>query len=169
MKLAQPKPNISITKINDKDIHLQGSGLLQIIEILSSVNAFDYTRQKAQESANLAKQSLNAIPDSDFKTIIRMLTSSKAENTLEIKSTNTKCYKKVLIGVTPSYSVEGEVTVTFALGYVLEQKLQNKRDIIVSPFVKLAGKMTVVKGSISTEYSGGIGSTAETKTVNVKS
>ena len=58
---------------------------------------------------------------------------------------------------------------TFALGYVLEQKLQNKRDIIVSPFVKLAGKMTVVKGSISTEYSGGIGSTAETKTVNVKS
>ena len=45
----------------------------QIIEILSSVNAFDYTRQKAQESANLAKQSLNAIPDSDFKTALTLL------------------------------------------------------------------------------------------------
>ncbi len=45
----------------------------QVIEILSSVNAFDYTRQRAQESANLAKQSLNSIPNSDFKTALILL------------------------------------------------------------------------------------------------
>ena len=108
---------------------------------------------------------MRKVADSDFKTIIRMLTSSKAEKTLEIKSTNKKCYKKVFINVTPSYSVEGEISITFGLGYVTEQKLQNKRDIIVSPFVKLAGKITVVRGSISMEYSGYISSTSETKTV----
>ena len=110
-------------------------------------------------------EDMRKVADSDFKTIIRMLTSTKAENTLEIKSTNKKCYKKVFIGVTPSFSVEGEVTFTFGVGYVTEKKLQNKRDIIVSPFVKLAGKMTVVKGAYSTEYSGEIGSKSKTSTV----
>lgn len=104
-------------------------------------------------------EDMKQVADSDFKTILKMLTSSKAENTLEIKSTNNKCYKKVFIGVTPSFSVEGEVSFSFALAYVSEQKLQNKRDIIVSSFAKLEGKITVVKGSFSTEYSSSVGST----------
>ena len=46
----------------------------QIIDILSSVNAFDYTRQKAQESANLAKKSLTTtLPDSDYKEAMILL------------------------------------------------------------------------------------------------
>lgn len=49
------------------------SNIKEIIEILQSVNAFDYTRQKAQESANLAKQALDVLPDSDYKTAMRLL------------------------------------------------------------------------------------------------
>jgi len=45
----------------------------QIVDILSSVNAFDYTRQKAQESANLAKQSLSTLQDSDYKEAMILL------------------------------------------------------------------------------------------------
>ena len=49
------------------------SKITEIIDILQSVNAFDYTRQKAQESANLAKQALDILPDSDYKTAMRLL------------------------------------------------------------------------------------------------
>jgi len=45
----------------------------QIVDILSSVNAFSYTRQKAQESANLAKQSLSTLQDSDYKEAMILL------------------------------------------------------------------------------------------------
>jgi len=45
----------------------------QIVDILSSVNAFDYTRKKAQESANLAKKSLTTLPDSDYKKAMILL------------------------------------------------------------------------------------------------
>jgi octaprenyl-diphosphate synthase len=44
-----------------------------VINILSSVNAFDYTRQKAQESADLAKQSLTSLPDSNYKQALSLL------------------------------------------------------------------------------------------------
>ncbi len=44
-----------------------------VINILSSVNAFDYTRQKAQESADLAKQSLASLPDSNYKQALSLL------------------------------------------------------------------------------------------------
>ena len=45
----------------------------KIVNILSSVNAFDYTRQKAQESANLAKQSLSTLQDSNYKEAMILL------------------------------------------------------------------------------------------------
>ncbi len=45
----------------------------KIVDILSSVNAFDYTRQKAQESANLAKQSLSTLQDSAYKEAMILL------------------------------------------------------------------------------------------------
>lgn len=45
----------------------------KIVDILSSVNAFDYTRQKAQESANLAKLALTTLPDSDYKKAMILL------------------------------------------------------------------------------------------------
>ena len=45
----------------------------KIVDILSSVNAFDYTRQKAQESANLAKQSLSTLQDSNYKEAMILL------------------------------------------------------------------------------------------------
>ncbi len=45
----------------------------KIIHILSSVNAFEYAHKKAQESAGLAKQSLNILPDSDFKAALTLL------------------------------------------------------------------------------------------------
>jgi len=45
----------------------------KIVNILSSVNAFDYTRQKAQESANLAKQSLSTLQDSAYKEAMILL------------------------------------------------------------------------------------------------
>jgi hypothetical protein len=145
-----------------------GYRLMGYLDVEAYYNdSMEHTTHGAYQNARSMPlcQDMRKVADSDFKTIIRMLTSSKAENTLEIKSTNKKCHKKVFIGVTPSFSVEGEISITFGVGYVTEQKLQNKRDIIVSPFVKLEGKITVVKGSFSTEYSGAIGSSAETKTV----
>ncbi|MDC9715024.1 MAG: polyprenyl synthetase family protein [Gammaproteobacteria bacterium] len=39
----------------------------QVINILQSVNAFDYTRKQAQKSADLAKKSLDSLQDSDYK------------------------------------------------------------------------------------------------------
>ena len=45
----------------------------KVTEVLSAVNAFDYASKKAQESANLAKQSLQAIADSDFKDALILL------------------------------------------------------------------------------------------------
>jgi len=45
----------------------------QVVDILSSVNAFDYTRKKAQESADLAKQSLASLPDSSYKQALSLL------------------------------------------------------------------------------------------------
>jgi len=49
------------------------SNIKQIISILQSVKAFEYTRSKAQESANLAKQSLQTLQDSDYKEALTLL------------------------------------------------------------------------------------------------
>lgn len=49
------------------------SNIDQVIEILSSVNAFDYTRQKAQEASDLAKKSLVTLPESDYKNALTLL------------------------------------------------------------------------------------------------
>ena len=49
------------------------SNIDQIIGILSSVNAFDYTRQKAQEASDLAKKSLVTLPESDYKNALTLL------------------------------------------------------------------------------------------------
>ncbi len=49
------------------------SNFEKVTEVLSAVNAFDYASKKAQESANLAKQSLQAIADSDFKDALILL------------------------------------------------------------------------------------------------
>lgn len=49
--------------INNAD----NSKIQQVIEILQSVNAFDYAREQAQKSTDLAKQSLDVIQDSEYK------------------------------------------------------------------------------------------------------
>jgi octaprenyl-diphosphate synthase len=49
------------------------SNIKEIISILQSVKAFEYTRSKAQESANLAKQSLQTLQDSDYKEALTLL------------------------------------------------------------------------------------------------
>lgn len=49
--------------INNAD----NSKIEQVITILQSVNAFEYTREQAQKSADLAKQALNMINDSEYK------------------------------------------------------------------------------------------------------
>lgn len=49
------------------------SNIEKVIAILSSVNAFDYSHQKAQAFAELAEQSLQIIPDSDFKDALILL------------------------------------------------------------------------------------------------
>jgi octaprenyl-diphosphate synthase len=49
------------------------SKIAQVIKILQSVKAFDYTRNQAHKSAQLAKQSLNLIPDSDYKDALILL------------------------------------------------------------------------------------------------
>jgi len=49
------------------------SNIDQIIEILSSVDAFDYTRKKAQEASDLAKKSLVTLPESDYKNALTLL------------------------------------------------------------------------------------------------
>ncbi len=49
--------------INNAD----NSKIQQVIAILQSVKAFEYTRKQAQKSADLAKQSLSIIKDSEYK------------------------------------------------------------------------------------------------------
>ncbi len=49
--------------INNAD----NSKIQQVIAILQSVKAFEYTREQAQKSADLAKQSLSIIKDSEYK------------------------------------------------------------------------------------------------------
>jgi Geranylgeranyl pyrophosphate synthase len=49
------------------------SDIEHVIHILQTVKAFDYTRLKAQESANLAKQSLSNLQDSDYKEALILL------------------------------------------------------------------------------------------------
>ena len=49
------------------------SDIEHIVHILQTVKAFDYTRSKAQESANLAKQSLSSLQDSDYKEALILL------------------------------------------------------------------------------------------------
>lgn len=49
------------------------SKIAQVIKILQSVKAFDYTRNQARKSAQFAKQSLNLIPDSDYKDALILL------------------------------------------------------------------------------------------------
>ncbi|SFV87160.1 Octaprenyl diphosphate synthase / Dimethylallyltransferase / (2E,6E)-farnesyl diphosphate synthase / Geranylgeranyl pyrophosphate synthetase [hydrothermal vent metagenome] len=55
--------------INNAD----NSNIMQVIEILQSIKAFDYTREQAQKSADLAKQSLSVIDDSDYKNALIVL------------------------------------------------------------------------------------------------
>lgn len=55
--------------INNAD----SSNITQVIKILSSVDAFNYTRKQAQKSTNLAKQALDAIADSDYKDALILL------------------------------------------------------------------------------------------------
>ncbi len=55
--------------INNAD----NSNISQIVDILNSVEAFKYTRLKAQESAELAKKALAPIPDSDYKEAMILL------------------------------------------------------------------------------------------------
>ncbi len=55
--------------INNAD----NSNISQIIDILNKAKAFDYTNSKAQESAQLAKQSLDLMPDSKYKDALILL------------------------------------------------------------------------------------------------
>lgn len=55
--------------INNAD----NSKIEQVLGILQSVNAFDYTRKQAQKSANLAKKSLDSLQDSKYKEALILL------------------------------------------------------------------------------------------------
>ncbi|EEZ80424.1 MAG: octaprenyl diphosphate synthase [Candidatus Thioglobus sp.] len=55
--------------INNAD----NSKIDKIIKILDSVNAFEYTHNKAQESADLAKKSLAILEESDYKNALVLL------------------------------------------------------------------------------------------------
>ncbi|SMM99597.1 Octaprenyl diphosphate synthase [uncultured Candidatus Thioglobus sp.] len=55
--------------INNAD----NSKIEQVIQILQSVNAFEYTHAQAQKSAELAKLSLHSLQDSDYKTALILL------------------------------------------------------------------------------------------------
>ncbi len=55
--------------INNAD----NSKIEQVLDILQSVNAFDYTRKQAQKSANLAKKSLESLQDSEYKEALILL------------------------------------------------------------------------------------------------
>jgi octaprenyl-diphosphate synthase len=55
--------------INNAD----NSKIKQVLDILQSVNAFDYTRKQAQKSADLAKKSLDSLPDSKYKEALILL------------------------------------------------------------------------------------------------
>jgi len=47
--------------------HGKLDNLAKIIEIVQSANSIEYTREIAQQEAQLAKQALNFLPDSDYK------------------------------------------------------------------------------------------------------
>ncbi len=70
---------LSHTSGNDKQLlknainQADNSKIVQVIKILQSVKAFDYTRNQAYKSAQLAKQSLNLIPNSDYKDALILL------------------------------------------------------------------------------------------------
>jgi octaprenyl-diphosphate synthase len=49
------------------------SDIEHVVHILQTVKAFDYTRSKAQESSDLAKQSLSNLQDSDYKEALILL------------------------------------------------------------------------------------------------
>jgi octaprenyl-diphosphate synthase len=55
--------------INNAD----NSKIEQVLGILQSVNAFDYTRKQAQKSADLAKKSLDSLQDSKYKEALILL------------------------------------------------------------------------------------------------
>ncbi len=55
--------------INNAD----NSKIEQVLDILYSVNAFDYTRKQAQKSSDLAKKSLNSLQDSKYKEALILL------------------------------------------------------------------------------------------------
>ncbi len=55
--------------INNAD----NSKIEQVLGILQSVNAFDYTRKQAQKSASLAKKSLDSLQDSKYKEALILL------------------------------------------------------------------------------------------------
>ncbi|AYQ57183.1 Geranylgeranyl pyrophosphate synthase [Bathymodiolus thermophilus thioautotrophic gill symbiont] len=70
LKNASPKDRQLLEEaINNAD----NSKIEQVINILQSVNAFDYTHKQAQKSADLAKQSLDSLQDSKYKEALILL------------------------------------------------------------------------------------------------
>lgn len=55
--------------------------LQPIIEIVKQTGAIDYTKQKAQQQADCAKNYLDILPDSSFKTTLEQLTATAADRT----------------------------------------------------------------------------------------
>jgi octaprenyl-diphosphate synthase len=83
--LAEGKPTLPLiyamqhgtneqAEIIKRAIEYEGLTLLnQVTDIISQTGAIEFTRQKAQSEAQLAKQALNDIEDSDFKTALLSL------------------------------------------------------------------------------------------------
>ncbi|QKQ23849.1 polyprenyl synthetase family protein [Candidatus Ruthia endofausta] len=59
--------------LEDSINQADNSKIAQVIKILQSVKAFNYTRNQAHKSTQLAKQSLKLIPDSDYKDALILL------------------------------------------------------------------------------------------------
>ena len=55
--------------INNAD----SSQIEEILDILNSVNAFEYTRQKAKDESDYAKAALQTLPDSEYKEALLLL------------------------------------------------------------------------------------------------
>ncbi len=59
--------------LEDSINQADNSKIAQVIKILQSVKAFNYTRNQAHKSTQLAKQSLKLIPNSDYKEALILL------------------------------------------------------------------------------------------------
>ena len=63
------------TLLKDAINNADNSKITQVIKILQSVDAFGYTREQAQKSAELAKDALVDIPSSAYKDALILLCS----------------------------------------------------------------------------------------------